>query len=239
MELWERGLGRLAFSAGALLVLAVTAGCGQEELKSDGASRERVLSGAEAGAEKDASTGDDGTVSGSTSGRGAGDDGAGGKSSPPQGGAQGNTQIPTPGSYQGGNLPSSQGDEIKDYARKVFELSNQERATAGLKSFSQDALLTSAALAHAEDMARQGYFSHTGLDGSTPFERIKATGYLGRAMGENIAFGQPTAETVMTSWMNSPGHKGNILSAQFGDLGVGVARNDAGQLMWVQTFGRK
>lgn len=119
---------------------------------------------------------------------------------------------------------------------QVLNLVNQERAINGLSLLSADALLTSSARAHSLDMSQQNYFSHTGLDGSTPSQRIAATGYQYNAVGENIAKGYTTAESVMNGWMNSPGHKANILESNFCDIGIGYV---ADGYHWTQNFGRK
>jgi hypothetical protein len=85
-------------------------------------------------------------------------------------------------------------------------------------------------------MAETGHFSHTGRDGSTPFSRMAAAGYRGTMMGENIARGFTSPAAVMNAWMNSPGHRANILNDGFTDLGVGIAGTGSG-MCWVQNFG--
>ena len=96
-----------------------------------------------------------------------------------------------------------------------------------------------AAQKHAEDMANRNFFDHVNPDGLAPTDRIRNSGYPmtgSWATGENIAKGQPTAQDVMNSWMNSPGHKANILSSNFKELGVGhYVKN--GTHYWVQNFG--
>ena len=91
----------------------------------------------------------------------------------------------------------------------------QERLAAGLNALTLSNQLNQAAQAHAEDMATHDYFSHTGLNGSSPGERISATGYVWRTYGENIAYGYASAESVMQGWMNSDGHRGNIKGRPF------------------------
>ena len=85
----------------------------------------------------------------------------------------------------------------------MIDLVNVERAAEGLPPLSVDASLASAARAHSEDMGLQDYFSHTGLDGRSPADRIADAGYAWNYMGENIAAGQPTPEDVIDSWMAS------------------------------------
>jgi uncharacterized protein YkwD len=85
-------------------------------------------------------------------------------------------------------------------------------------------------------MAKQNYFSHIGVDGSTLTSRVSTTGYSWSTLGENIARGQTEAASVVKGWMESPGHRGNILDPEFGDIGVGYAQGSSGPY-WVQVFG--
>jgi uncharacterized protein YkwD len=121
----------------------------------------------------------------------------------------------------------------------VFDLVNQERAVYGLHLLSWDDRLFAAARGHSEDMAANGYFSHTSLDGRSPWERILEAGYYLYTGGENIAYGYPTAESVMSGWMNSPGHRANILGSSFCDLGVGLAIYSTYHYYWTQDFARE
>ena len=114
----------------------------------------------------------------------------------------------------------------------VFEIVNQERAQEGLSAYRFDVDLAQAARAHAKDMVERGYFSHESPDGGTFSERATGAGYEGFPSGENIAYGQPTAQQVMDAWMNSPGHKSNILSDKSTAIGVGMHEG-----YWVQVFG--
>ncbi len=121
---------------------------------------------------------------------------------------------------------------------QVFSLTNAERAKNGCNALRLDASLTSAARQHSTDMARTGVFSHTGTDGSDPGDRMRSAGYdTSRGWAENIAWGQPSAQAVMTAWLGSPGHRANILNCSLRALGVGVARNSSGRLYWTQDFG--
>jgi uncharacterized protein YkwD len=117
---------------------------------------------------------------------------------------------------------------------EVASLTNAERAKAGCAALRVDARLAASAQGHAADMATDNYFSHVSLDGRTFDQRIRAAGYPSPG-GENIAKGYPTASAVMTGWMNSAGHKANILNCSFTTLGVGY---DARGNYWVQNFGR-
>jgi uncharacterized protein YkwD len=120
----------------------------------------------------------------------------------------------------------------------ILVLTNAERSNAGLGSLTLHPLLNQAAQAHAQDMADNSYFSHTGLSGSTAGTRITATGYVWQTYGENIAMGYRSANAVMTGWMNSPGHRANILKTNFLDIGIGYALSPSGQAYYVQVFGK-
>ena len=111
----------------------------------------------------------------------------------------------------------------------VLCLVNQQRAQRALPALAANAQLTAAAQGHANDMIAKRYFSHTSADGRTFAARISASGYLtgarGYSIGENIAWGsgsRGTPQQIVTSWMNSSGHRANILSATFRDSGIGV-----------------
>lgn len=116
---------------------------------------------------------------------------------------------------------------------QVFELVNRERAQASLAPYVWNAELAEAAQSHCEDMVANDYFDHVGEDGSTFDERAAAAGYTGAASGENIAQGATTAEGVMSLWMDSDGHRANILSERSTEMGVGFC----GGSTWVQVFG--
>jgi uncharacterized protein YkwD len=124
------------------------------------------------------------------------------------------------------------------YTGQVLALTNSERAKAGCKALSMNSKLTSAAQSHSADMAANNYFSHDSQDGRSPFDRMKDVGYSFSAAAENIAMGQRTPADVMTAWMNSPGHKANILNCTYTQIGVGYALNKAGSPYWTQDFGK-
>lgn len=119
-------------------------------------------------------------------------------------------------------------------AARVVALVNEARAAAGCKPLRVDDRLTKAAQAHSTDMVERGYFSHTTPDGVDPSARMRAAGFDGGFAAENIAAGQSTPEAVMGSWMNSPGHRGNILDCDLSLIGVGV---DKRGWRWTQNFG--
>jgi len=115
---------------------------------------------------------------------------------------------------------------------KVVALTNANRAKYGIGPLTPDALLMRAAQAHAEDMERNGYFDHTDQKGGNPSDRTRAVGYPRAAIAENIAMGQRDAAEVMNSWMQSPGHRANLLNRDYRAIGVGVVG-----VHWVQVFG--
>ncbi|MET9406154.1 sigma-70 family RNA polymerase sigma factor [Streptomyces sp. NPDC002935] len=121
---------------------------------------------------------------------------------------------------------------------QVVALVNKERAAAGCGPLTEDAQLEDAALAHSADMDARDFFDHSNPDGTDPGERITAAGYRWSTYGENIAMGQQTPQAVMDSWMNSPGHRANILNCSFKNIGVGVHRGSGGP-WWTQDFGAK
>ncbi|MEZ3180952.1 CAP domain-containing protein [Streptomyces pimonensis] len=117
---------------------------------------------------------------------------------------------------------------------EVVELVNAERAKAGCSPVKANSTLARAAQDHSEDMAASGTMSHTGSDGSSPGDRITRAGYSWSTYGENVAYGYSTPEQVMTGWMNSPGHRENILNCGFKEIGVGLAQPGS---YWTQDFG--
>ncbi|WP_329389335.1 CAP domain-containing protein [Streptomyces sp. NBC_01351] len=118
----------------------------------------------------------------------------------------------------------------------VLALVNKERAAAGCGPLTANAKLSAAARAYSDTMAASGVMSHTGPDGSTMTTRVEAAGYGWSRLGENIARGQADADAVMNAWMNSPGHKANILNCAFREIGIGVHKGDGGP-WWTQNFG--
>ncbi|MFD4397484.1 CAP domain-containing protein [Kitasatospora sp. NPDC058397] len=140
-------------------------------------------------------------------------------------GAPTSASVPTP--VGGGAAPSS--------AQQVVDLVNVERAKAGCGPVSAEPRLASAAQSHSDDMADRNYFDHASPDGDHADHRIEATGYRWSTWGENIARGQKDPAAVMESWMNSPGHRANILNCAFKQLGVGV-RTGSGGPWWTQVF---
>lgn len=120
----------------------------------------------------------------------------------------------------------------------MLEMTNRERGQAGLGRLTVSSELAIAAQKHAEDMARSGEVSHTGSDGSTMGDRITASGYAIRRAGENIYMQAPRnrAERVVPGWMNSQGHRDNLLNGQFTEVGFGYAQGN-GRHYYVQVLG--
>lgn len=129
--------------------------------------------------------------------------------------------------------PSS--DPAQSEAAAVLQLVNQERAKAGCQPVTHDAPLARLATDFSRDMAERGFFSHTDPDGRSPWDRAEAAG-IRNLGGENIARGQRNAAAVMEAWMNSDGHRANILNCNFKTLGVGVHHGSGGP-WWTQNFG--
>lgn len=122
------------------------------------------------------------------------------------------------------------------FEAKVFALANEERVKRNLPAYTCDPAAVKCARAHSQDMCDQGYFSHTGKDGSQPEDRLKAAGAVFSFGGENIAWGQKTPEAVHQTWMNSWGHRAAILSTSFNRLGVGYVLCKGKTPYWTQNF---
>ncbi|MEI6775550.1 MAG: CAP domain-containing protein [Chloroflexales bacterium] len=140
--------------------------------------------------------------------------------------------------------------EQRQMADQVLALVNSERATAGCAALTMNDKLIAAAQGQSQDMAVQNFFSHTNPDPNraTLSQRVNAVGYTWSSIGENIAAGQNTPADVMTSWMNSPGHKANILNCAYTEIGVGYFYQADDQPLpgdtwslyyyWTQVFGQ-
>ncbi|MEU8813653.1 CAP domain-containing protein [Actinoplanes sp. NPDC048796] len=125
------------------------------------------------------------------------------------------------------------------YEAEVVKLTNAQRTAHGCQALRTDARLTTAARAHSTDMVKQGFFSHTGSDGSNFVTREVRAGYpRNGAAAENIAWGYRSPQQVVTGWMNSSGHRKNILNCANTAVGVGLAYTAGGAPYWTQDFGR-
>lgn len=122
----------------------------------------------------------------------------------------------------------------QNFIYRVLELTNLERSKLGLSPLTLNTQLLNAAENHSQNMALQDFFSHTGKDGSSLGSRISATGYQFSAAAENIAAGSSTPEQVVSSWMNSSGHRANILNPNLKEIGIGYyfLADDTGTENW-------
>lgn len=129
-------------------------------------------------------------------------------------------------------------EDVNALEMKVLELINEERSKEGLKALKWDDKLAEIARKHSCDMAENNYFDHTNLKGETPFNRMKKAGINYRTGGENIAAGGNTAEKTVEQWMNSEGHRNNIMNSAYNKVGVGLCinNNSAYGYYWTQVF---
>ena len=127
-------------------------------------------------------------------------------------------------------------ESISEYAMEVLELVNEERSKYSLPSLTYSNELESVAYAHSKDMSENNYFSHTDLSGKSPFDRLSESNISYRAAAENIAAGQKTPDEVMNSWMNSSGHRANILNSSVTEMAVGIYEGSNYRIYWTQMF---
>lgn len=115
--------------------------------------------------------------------------------------------------------------------QRIVELVNLRRKEAGLGPVKINVTLTACAQQYSQVQAAQGAINHTGPDGSNPGQRLTRCGYTWKHYGENLAAGYINADEVMTAWMNSPGHRKNIMNGKLKEIGIGFAHrdNDPGQ----------
>lgn len=146
-----------------------------------------------------------------------------------------NPQIRNPDLiYPGDVLTIPAKDEtVSSYEREVIRLVNEARVSYGLKPLTENWELSRVARYKSQDMRDRHYFSHTSPTYGSPFEMIKAFGLSYRTAGENIAYGYRTPKAVVDGWMNSSGHRANILNASFTQIGVGYVPNGN---YWTQMF---
>ena len=138
-----------------------------------------------------------------------------------------------PSTHDSSSKPADRYAQLRD---DVVALVNKERASAGCGEVHVDGRLVAAATGHSKDMAANGYFDHNSQDGRTFTDRASDEGY-DSAIGENIAEGQTTADDVMNAWMNSDGHRANIVNCDAKAIGMGVADAADGSRYWTQDFG--
>ncbi|MEL7332332.1 MAG: CAP domain-containing protein [Cyanobacteria bacterium J06560_2] len=130
------------------------------------------------------------------------------------------------------------------FEQEVLKLTNDFRKANGLKSLILDQNLEKAADQHSKDMANGDFFSHDSKDGRKPWDRAQNNGYESGFVGENIAAGYSTPQAVVNGWINSPGHRANMLNPNFNEIGLGYyyLKNDTGSVnynrYWTQVFGK-
>ncbi|WP_433208233.1 CAP domain-containing protein [Dactylosporangium sp. CS-047395] len=243
-ELQNRRGNRMLLAAGigaaALVVVGAVAFGGSMLLSksSNAAPQANVAAGASA------STDANGNLLGDV----AGDPNAAGSSSPAENAATSaapapTTKAPTTAAAPKTTQPTAKkttaapgGTSNSAYEAQVLAITNAERAKAGCGPLAFNAKLRAAAYKHSADMAANNYFSHDSQDGTSFATRITNEGYRWSGAAENIAKGQRTPEEVMNAWMNSSGHRANILNCKLKDLGVGLAYQGK-TAIWTQDFG--
>lgn len=138
--------------------------------------------------------------------------------------------------YVGQTITIPQAAPLKSLEDEVIRLVNAERARHGLGQLTYNWQAARVARIKSQDMINNRYFSHTSPIYGSPFKMLESYGLRFSAAAENIAKGQRSAQEVMNAWMNSPGHRANILSRSFTQIGVGAAKDANGTLVWTQIF---
>lgn len=146
------------------------------------------------------------------------------------------TASPTPSPSASRSASAGPAESTTAYEREVVREINAARARAGCPALRNDSRLAAAARAHSDDMAARNYFDHNSPDGVTPWDRAKAAGYA-QPSAENIAAGQATPAAAVKAWLNSPGHRANILNCSSRATGVGFAEGGKLHYYWTQLFG--
>ncbi|MCK1988042.1 CAP domain-containing protein [Lysinibacillus fusiformis] len=131
------------------------------------------------------------------------------------------------------STPSTTTSDVNAFEQEVVKLTNAERTKAGLSPLQTDDKLMAAAREKSQDMQSNNYFSHTSPTFGSPFDRMKALGIAYKSAGENIAQGQRSPQEVVQAWMDSPGHRANILNGEFTHIGVGYVKSGN---YWTQQF---
>lgn len=126
--------------------------------------------------------------------------------------------------------------DISLFRKRVIELANKERAAVGIPPLTENDLLNICAQKHSEDMVYNNFFAHTNLNGESPFDRMDNENINYMAAAENIAYGQASPEEVIECWMNSDGHRQNILNPDYDEIGVGISVADTKIIYWTQCF---
>ncbi|HHV97656.1 MAG TPA: SafA/ExsA family spore coat assembly protein [Clostridiaceae bacterium] len=148
-----------------------------------------------------------------------------------------NPQIKNPDLiYPGQKITVPNIDDIKALENEVIRLTNQQRAKYGLPALQANWELSRVARYKSQDMVNKNYFGHNSPTYGSPFRMMESFGLRFTAAGENIAMGQQTAQQVVNAWMSSPGHRSNILSTAYNQIGVGLAKDRYGRFYWTQMF---
>ncbi len=148
-----------------------------------------------------------------------------------------NTQLKNPDLiYPGMKITIPGKAPGRAFELEVVRLVNVEREKNGLKPLAENWELSRVARYKSDDMGSKRYFSHTSPTYGSPFDMMRSFGIRYTSAGENIAMGQRSAAEVMKGWMNSPGHRKNILNPNFTQIGVGYAVNSSGTPYWTQMF---
>ena len=127
-------------------------------------------------------------------------------------------------------------DNFSAYRKEVVRLVNIERAKYGISPLKENTSVDNIATKKCEDMVKNNYFDHRSPTYGSPFDMMRQFGVKFSTAGENIAMGQTSPQEVVNAWMNSQGHRKNILNGNFTQIGIGVAKNSRGQLYWSQMF---
>lgn len=147
-----------------------------------------------------------------------------------------NPQVKNPALIYPGQKLTIPSVTVKTQENEVIRLVNVQRTKAGLQPLTQNWQLSRVARYKSQDMIDKGYFSHTSPTYGSPFRMMESFGIRYSAAGENIAMGQQSPSEVMNAWMNSPGHRNNIMSPSFTQIGVGLAKDKNGRMYWTQMF---
>lgn len=159
--------------------------------------------------------------------------------------------LPTSSGCPASAAPSDRATcELPNFQTDLLNAVNQQRAAGAqcgssgsfspASSLSWNTTMGAAALGHSDDMQQRNFFSHTGSNGSNPGDRLTSAGYNWRTYGENIAAGQSTVQSVVSGWMNSPGHCANIMNASFREIAVACVKGTGGSTYgtyWTMVLG--
>ncbi len=143
---------------------------------------------------------------------------------------------PQQGQGQQQTQPTADGKTMSEIEREVVDLTNQERAKNGLPNLKASSKLAEVAQAKSDDMLENGYFSHNSPNYGSPFQMMQEFGVSYQTAAENIAAGQQSAEQVVKDWMNSPGHRRNIMNRELTHIGIGHATGGNQGSYWTQMF---